>query len=103
MAAARDAHGRFVKGTSGNPGGRPAIPEGQKELLRDLVPAALEIKRKILLDDNAPLTLRNAVADSVLDRVYGKPVQTTPTEDNGLSKLDLLLAGITEVAEATVS
>lgn len=99
MPGNRNARGQFVKGHSGNPSGRPAIPEAQKELLRNLVPNALEIKRRILMDEEAPLSLKNQVADSILDRVYGKPAQEQSGDGGNLDKLDALLRGITDEAQ----
>lgn len=99
MPANRDKLGRFVKGQSGNPSGRPPIPAAQKELLRNLVPEALEIKRMILADADAPLSLKNQVADSILDRVYGKPTSDTTGDDSAVNKIDLLIRSIDNEAK----
>lgn len=94
MPQNRDSTGRFQKGKSGNPGGRPKVPDNIKKALSDLVPESIEIKRQILHDETAPLDLKNKVADSILDRVYGKPgyaVEDASAET--LSRLDAMLAG----------
>lgn len=100
MPQNRDAAGRFIKGKSGNPGGRKALPMDVKEALTELVPEAIAIKQQILSDVTAPLDLRNRVADSVLDRVYGRPAQVSiETGSESMAKLDALLRGIDHAAE----
>ena len=42
MPENRDKTGRFVKGKSGNPGGRPKVPEPFKELVQSKSIPALE-------------------------------------------------------------
>lgn len=101
MPANRDAAGRFVKGVSGNPSGRKAVPENIRMALTELVPEAIEVKKRILRDKSASLDLKNRVADSVLDRVYGKP--TAVSETNGgeaLKKLENLLGGVNDAAQS---
>lgn len=100
MPQNRDVSGRFVKGHSGNPGGRKAMPKSIKEALAGLVPEALQIKKEILSDPGAPLELKNKVADSILDRVYGRPGLMV-AEDGvvALEKLDKLLEDIGDAAK----
>ena len=94
MPQNRDATGRFQKGKSGNPGGRPKVPDNIKKALYELVPESIEIKRQILHDDTAPLDLKNRVADSILDRVYGKPgYAVEDASGDTLAKLDAMIAG----------
>lgn len=71
--AERNEKGQFVKGKSGNPGGRPKIPDNIKENLEDLVPKSVKTLSKMLNSKNQNVQLRAAVA--VLDRVYGRPGQ----------------------------
>lgn len=88
----RDKNGRFIKGNNANPGGRPKMPETLKKALADLVPESIEVKRQILFDELAPLDLKNKVADSILDRVYGKPgFATEESAAETLNRLDGLL------------
>lgn len=94
MPQNRDATGKFKKGVSGNPGGRPKVPDNIKKALSELVPESIELKRQILRDENAPLDLKNRVADSILDRVYGKPgYAVEDASADTLVKLDAMLAG----------
>ena len=102
MPASRDAAGRFVKGVSGNPSGRKAVPENVKMALTELVPEAIEVKKRILRDRDAPLDLKNRVADSVLDRVYGKPsaASSDAAGEETLKKLKELLGGVDDAAQS---
>ena len=90
MPANRDERGRFVKGASGNPSGRPAVPE------------SIAVKKRILQDAGAPLDLKNRVADSVLDRVYGKPAAACADAagEETLKKLKELLGGVDDAAQS---
>ena len=67
----RDKHGRFIKGVSGNPNGRPK-DDTVKDRLFPLVPKSIERLQQIL--DNPDSLPRDVikVAEIVLDRVYGK-------------------------------
>lgn len=97
----RDKSGRFVKGNNANPGGRPKMPENIKKALAELVPESIEVKRKILLDEKAPLDLKNRVADSILDRVYGKPgYAVDDASGDTLAKLDAMIAGFKDAVNA---
>lgn len=74
----RDAGGKFKKGVSGNPGGKRPIPEDVKKALEELVPDAIDRLKEIVQDrENVPAATAVKAAEAVLDRVYGKPVQST--------------------------
>ena len=99
MPENRDEKGCFIKGCSGNRGGRPKVPENVREALKDMVPEAVAIKREILQDKSASPDLRNRVADSVLDRVYGRPaIMPDEGDKTSLERLDKLIAGIDNAA-----
>jgi hypothetical protein len=67
----RDDLGRFVPGTSGNPGGRPKPPAGLRTRLAELSPVAVE-RLGELLDDADP-RVRLEAARAILDRHLGRP------------------------------
>jgi hypothetical protein len=69
----RDKTGRFVKGKSGNPGGRPKVPEPFKELVQSKSVPALE--RIIEIMEN-PASKPGDVfmcAKLILEYANGKP------------------------------
>ena len=75
MPAKRTETGRFAKGSSGNPSGRPKIDAEIKEMLRGATPKAVQLLIQTVDDQEAPLKLRLDAAGTILDRVYGKPTQ----------------------------
>ena len=89
---AREADGRWVRGVSPNPGGRP------KELAayvrectnngQDLVDFVLSVMRGAVIDGDKPgLKLRMQAAEWLSDRGFGKPsqfVEFTQREDHPL-------------------
>lgn len=66
----------FKKGQSGNPGGRPKAALDIQALARDHTALAIEALVLALSD---PRT-RVAAASVLLDRAYGKPLQTVQSE-----------------------
>jgi hypothetical protein len=79
--------GRFTKGNPSN-GGRKKLPEELKEAFREAAPDALEVLKKIMLNDRARDADRIKAAEIILDRGYGKPVQAVDlaaeTQDGGI-------------------
>ena len=67
----RDDLGRWVRGTSGNPGGMPKPPEGLRTRLAELSPRAVERLGELLNSDDERVRLEAAKA--ILDRHLGRP------------------------------
>ena len=70
----KTARGRpFKPGQSGNPGGRPKMPEEMRQILREAGP---ELARKLLqyTEHPNPKIAMWAITEA-LDRAYGKPTQ----------------------------
>ena len=67
----RDDLGRFVPGTSGNPGGRPKPPDGLRTRLAELSPRAVERLGELL--DSEDERVRLEAAKTILDRHLGRP------------------------------
>lgn len=79
----RDEKGRFVKGTSGNPTGRPSVPVKAKEMLISMLPKALNVLQEIIDDPKAKQETRIRAAELVIDRNLGKAVTPVLTETVG--------------------
>lgn len=74
MARSKPPEGRrFVKGQSGNPSGKKAIPADVKEAFARMTPKALEVLEKILDNENEDPRIRLRAVEVVLDRHLGKP------------------------------
>lgn len=84
--------GRFQKGVSGNPGGRPAMDPEVKEALQAASERAA--RRLVELVDSQDPRVALMASNSVLDRLYGKPAQTVDakvqTTDVGAMHLKIL-------------
>ncbi|MFN9029515.1 MAG: hypothetical protein ACK54C_00105 [Betaproteobacteria bacterium] len=73
-ASATKPRGRpFPKGVSGNPAGRPKVPEHVREACRALTDKAVQTLRVVMDDGDAPAAARVSAANAVLDRAWGKP------------------------------
>ena len=64
---------QWAPGKSGNPGGRPKLPEEVKAGLRDLAATAIDVLREAMASDDH--RVRVAAAAQVLDRGYGRAAQ----------------------------
>ena len=86
----------FVKGKSGNPSGRPKVPEEVKELARAHTVEAIRTLAEVMGDPSAPHAARLNAAEKLLDRAWGKSESTVNVNDNrtprDLSTAELLSA-----------
>lgn len=81
QARARDAHGRYLKGTSGNPRGRPKTDEEIKGALKALVPRSIEVLHEILMKEDATDKDKLKAVELIFDRVYGRPFQSVKLDE----------------------
>jgi hypothetical protein len=70
---------KFQPGQSGNPGGRPKIVGEVQQLAREYTVDAIETLASIMQDPKAPAAARTVASNSILDRGYGRPLQTLNT------------------------
>jgi Family of unknown function (DUF5681) len=75
----RGRDGRFKKGQSGNPGGRPKALTEVKQAAREHTETALETLLSVLNNEEAPAAARISAACAILDRGWGKPGQYVET------------------------
>lgn len=77
--------GRWTKGQSGNPGGRPKEDARLRELARERTEMALDTLTAIMSDEKAPAAARVSAACAILDRGFGRPAQQL--QHSGLSSV----------------
>ena len=65
----------WVKGQSGNPGGRPRLPRTLIELARDNTQAAMDVLLTIMKDESAAPSARAKCAEIILERGWGRAPQ----------------------------
>lgn len=77
MAAVKKPHaGQWKKGVSPNPGGRPKGVAHVRAIARSYTREAIETLVEIMTDRDCAPAPRVAAANAILDRGYGKPLQS---------------------------
>jgi hypothetical protein len=87
----RTSQGKFVKGQSGNPGGRPKLLSEVQELARAHTAENIEGLMEIARNPKSPAQARVAARVAVMDRAWGKPGQSIDMNMNPKDELDEML------------
>lgn len=74
-AVPRDRKGRFLKGQSGNPSGRPKTDPKVKRILKAATADAAKLLADIVVDEGLSMNIRVDCAKEILNRVYGRSTQ----------------------------
>jgi hypothetical protein len=85
----RDPSGRFVRGFSGNPGGRPRLPLDVQALARTHTVAALNTLIDCMTSLEAPWPSRITAAIALLDRGWGRPGPAIDSDGERITSLVL--------------
>ena len=83
----------FVKGKSGNPGGRPKELKGIQLAARKITPLALRRLKGLLESKETGEQALISAAAAVMDRAYGKPAQAITGADGGPAVLKFTWEG----------
>ena len=82
---------KWVKGQSGNPGGRPKGYGSVRALAQEHTESAVKTLVTIMEDDKAAPSARTAAASALLDRGWGRPGTALSTDqDNSMSFIEML-------------
>jgi hypothetical protein len=78
VPAQRDDHGRLLPGFSGNPSGRPRVVAQIRDMALKAAPAAFEKVCDLVQSVDERIAL--AASQEILNRAYGKPLQSVDAE-----------------------
>ena len=81
---------KWVKGVSGNPGGRPKLEVSIRELAQRNSMEALETLVQVMRTGKPGERL--VAANAILDRAYGRPTQSVEMSGDRTTLVDLLVS-----------
>jgi len=86
----RDSNGKFIKGYSPNPLGRPKSDKTIRDLAKIHTEDALKTLSEIVKNPKASDTARVQACNALLDRGWGKAPQYTENVNLGMTYVDYL-------------
>ena len=89
MPENRTKTGQFRPGMSGNPGGRPKMPEEFRQLARENSIPALQVVVDILKNPKSANKDKLKAAEIILDRAWGKPIQGVEMSGPGSGPIEV--------------
>ena len=86
----------WVRGVSGNPNGRPKVPEESRQLLKSVAPDAIRTLVSIMMNPESEDADRIRASQIIMDRAWGKPIQQVETDGIVVTPIvfDSALSGI---------
>ena len=90
----RSQHGYFAKGSSFNPGGRPAIEKDVIALARENSLESIRTLVEIRDDITAPHGVRVFAANSILDRAVGKVKEFVDGDPERIDMVQALMTAL---------
>lgn len=84
MSRGRNAKGRFEKGCSGNPTGRPKRTDVERETIESiclLAPKAVDALKNLLESEETPANIKIKAVDIILERVCGKALDAKELDE----------------------
>jgi Family of unknown function (DUF5681) len=94
--------GRFKKGQSGNPGGRPKMPPDMKAAIQEKTPELLKSLFALARQKADPRVQAMAIKE-LLDRGWGRAVQTVNAKVEGVDANMAHLEALRSLMDATRS
>lgn len=92
----RDGNGRWVRGVSGNPGGRSTDARLAIGRARELTPDAIEGLWRLAIDEKVTPAVRKDCYIAILDRGLGRPRQTVHLDAAGLTRTEEALEELSD-------
>ena len=90
----RDSSGRFLKGHTGNPGGRPKILAEVLELARAHTNKAIDRLAQLMDSPEDDVALR--AGEALLTRAWGRPLQSTQITGADGGAIDINVNGMSD-------
>jgi hypothetical protein len=93
---------RFVKGKSGNPGGRPKLDPEVKALLQEFTPVAIKTLAEIMQDENKQDSARVTAALGLLKKTLPDVTTTKHEADEPLEQITEIVWRVVDTPQETV-